>query len=190
MAVLAARIGMQASTRRRASSTLSRSDVDPEPRSSRWRVHACIGLGILMGSGCGPRPPALEPTTGMVTLDGQPIDEATVTLAPTSGPSATASGITDSTGTFTLTTVVPGMGALAGIGAGEYWVTITKVKSASTAQVSDDPGLVAAVSENEPPKVTYAVPKGYGDANTSGLKATIAKGKNELKFELDSKFKP
>jgi hypothetical protein len=159
-----------------------------------WRrlvpaITACAGL--VGSAGCGPGGPALEPATGVVTLDGQPVDAATVTLAPAGGGGGIASAITDAAGRFAITTVVPGLGARAGIAAGDYAVTVTKVTSAAAgAPASDDPGFVPPVPENAAPKITYLVPKGYGTAATSGLRATIAKGRNDLTFALDSKFKP
>jgi len=140
-------------------------------------------------AGCGQGGPSLEPTIVTVTLDGQPVDDATVTLTPRADGTLMASGITDSAGRFTATTVVPGRGARPGIAAGEYGVTITKVRAPAT-PTSDDPGFVAPVPENSVPNVSYIVPKAYGEAATSGLTATITKGRNELLFPLDSKFKP
>lgn len=159
----------------------------------RWRRLAPVvtaWCGLVGMAGCGPGGPALVPATGTVTLDGQPVDAATVTLAPAGGGGGIASAITDAAGRFTLTTVVAGLGARPGIEVGEYAVTVTKVTSATAAPASDDPGFVPAVPENAVPKVTYLVPKGYGTAATSGLRATIAKGTNDLTFALDSKFKP
>jgi hypothetical protein len=158
----------------------------------RWLVPAITACAGLAGnSGCGPKGPALEAATGVVTLDGEPVDAATVTLVPSGGAGGIASAITDAAGRFTITTVVPGLGARAGIAAGDYAVTVTKMaSSADGSPASDDPGFVPPVPENAAPKINYLVPKGYSEPTKSGLKATISKGKNELKFELDSKFKP
>lgn len=161
-------------------------------RGWRWLVPAITACAVLVGnSGCGPKGPTLEPATGVVTLDGEPVDAATVTLVPAGVGGGIASAITDAAGRLTLTTVVPGLGARAGIAAGDYAVTVTKMtSSAGGSPASDDPGFVPPVPENAAPKITYLVPQGYGDPTRSGLKATISKGRNELKFELDSKFNP
>lgn len=158
----------------------------------RWLVPAITACAGFVGSaGCGPKGPALEPATGVVTLDGDPVEAATVTLVPAGGAGGIASAMTDAAGRLTITTVVPGLGARAGIAAGDYAVTVTKMmSSAGGSPASDDPGFVPPVPENAAPKITYLVPQGYSDPMKSGLKATISKGKNELKFELDSKFKP
>lgn len=161
-------------------------------RRWQWLVPSIVACAGLAGnSGCGPKGPALQPATGVVTLDGEPVDAATVTLVPAGGAGGIASGITDAAGRFTITTVVPGLGARAGIAAGDYAVTVTKMtSSADGSPASDDPGFVPPVPENAAPKITYLVPKGYSDPTKSGLEVTISTGKTELKFELDSKFKP
>ena len=74
--------------------------------------------------------------------------------------------------------------------AGDYTVAVTKVQSATSGNAGDGNDIVVLEPGQEPPPPKYLVPKGYSDPAKSGLKATIAKGKNELKFELDSKFKP
>lgn len=64
-------------------------------------VVTLAGTAVL--SGCGQ---SLSPVSGVVTLDGQPVDRATVSFIPedTSVTNADASGSTDASGNFTLTT--------------------------------------------------------------------------------------
>ena len=53
----------------------------------------------------------------------------------------------------------------------------------------NDPKYAPLASVNPGAGPKNVVPKGYGSAATSGLTATIAKVKNDSKFEFDSKFK-
>lgn len=68
-------------------------------------------------AGCGA---SLKPVTGTVTLDGTPVDGASVTFISEDG-STTASGITDSTGTFKLYSA-----GKEGTSPGKYKVTVIK----------------------------------------------------------------
>ncbi len=72
---------------------------------------------ILPFTGCGG---GMTPVTGVVTLDGKPLAEATVTFISEDGKTV-ASGQSDDTGTFTLTS-----GNAPGAFPGTYKVTVTK----------------------------------------------------------------
>jgi hypothetical protein len=72
---------------------------------------------LLFLAGCGENPYALAPVSGRVTLNGEPLPDASVIVHPLStakevGPDST--GITDSQGRFTLTTVDGPRGAVVG----------------------------------------------------------------------------
>lgn len=164
--------------------------------SRLWSAPAVLMMGVGLATlvGCGGGGPAVETVTGVVLLDGQPVEGATVSFVP-AGSGMFASGLTGTDGTFTLNTAAPGATPGAGAVAGEYAVTIMKMASTAAAKTDDpnDPNYdpLASVSENpdRPTKSNYLVPREYGNAATSGLKATVGKGRNDLKFELDSKFK-
>jgi len=150
-------------------------------------------LALTLALGCGGGGPVVEKVTGVVTLDGKPVEGATVTFVPGAG-GLFASGLTATDGTFTLNTAAPGATPGGGAVSGEYQVAILKLNS-TAGRTTDDPNdpnydPLASVSENPnaPKKQTYLVPRAYGDASTSGLRATVKKGENTLKFELDSKF--
>lgn len=146
-----------------------------------------LAVCAFVASGCGPAGPAVQPVSGLVVMDGSPIGLATVILTPTTG-GLSATGISGSDGRFSLTTTASGR-PWPGVGEGSYTVTITKLDTpvAPTLDPSD-PKYATSVDAVAAP-TTYGVPKDYGDPATSGLTATITKGKNDLKFELDSKFK-
>ena len=148
-----------------------------------------LSASVLVGiTGCGPAGPSVEPVSGTVLLDGAAVPGATVVLTPTGGGLA-ATGMTGADGRFTVATVMSGK-SWPGAAQGTYSVTATKIEAAAGAVIDpNDPKYdpLASVNPGSGPK--YVIPKDYGEQATSGLTATITKGKNDLKFELDSKFK-
>jgi len=124
-----------------------------------------IVIGALVGCG---QSETVE-VTGTVTLNGQPADQAEVMFNPKAGRLAT--GVTDSSGKFKLSTAKPDDGALPG----EYVVTL---------------------GEYYPPDKPPALPRGggqlpsrfpqqYGDPARSPLTAKVERGgKNEFQFDV------
>ncbi|MBA63776.1 MAG: hypothetical protein CMJ76_15585 [Planctomycetaceae bacterium] len=87
----------------------------------------CVGVMITI-AGCGASNPLTTPITGTVTYDGEPLEGATVTLTPEAGSSGSrsASGTTDASGNFTLTTVfTDGQNSPGAVG-GSYTVRVSK----------------------------------------------------------------
>jgi len=142
---------------------------------------------VVVAAGCGPRGPAVEMVEGVVLLDGQPVEGATVFFspAPTGGKTAgglPAAGRTGADGRFRLN-AIGGARSAAGTKVGEYVVTIVKQESdAPTAPAPDippaPPGLI---------NVRDLLPTIYKVGATSPLRATVITGKNTFRFELDSK---
>jgi len=61
-----------------------------------------VGIGLIMVAGCGGGEAGdLVPVTGSVTLDGEPLDNATVTMQVEGAPRV-FTGQTDATGTFEI----------------------------------------------------------------------------------------
>ena len=113
------------------------------------------------------RRPAVFPTTGSVTWNGEPAAGALVTLHSLSHNVA-ASGRTDGKGEFALTTWRQGDGAVAG----DHRVTIETIVIAGY----DAEGGVIEVN---------AMPPMYEKPENSGLTATVSdKGKNQLSFAV------
>ncbi len=126
--------------------------------------------------------PARTPASGKVTYGGDPVEGATVVLSPTSQDGKPATGLTDASGMFTLRTFETDDGAIAG----EYKVTVTKLKTSASSTVSeDDPNYdpEAADDSDEP---EHLIPEKYSSAETTDLKATIpADGEvTDLNFDL------
>ena len=159
-------------------------------------------VGMLSLGGCGQRVdrPDVEYVEGLVTLDGRPLEAATVGLSPVSG-GLPAYGNTDAAGVFRLTSSrggLPGTGAVAG----DYRVTIRKMKdeaatAASTAAETEPPAEPSIEDyerwlkeqkqdARQTPRVTSLVPERYTNPETSGLTASIVAGRNRLEFNQTS----
>ena len=98
---------------------------------------AAVAAFLLAGAGCGGGVARLYKVSGKVTLDGQPVSEATVQFEPIdpAGGQKPASGRTGRDGTFSLTTNTSGDGAMAG----KYKVAIKKVVSAGNDAFAQKP---------------------------------------------------
>ena len=139
------------------------------PRRPR-RMLACVRLCLLIilapVVGCGGNPATV---TGVVSLDGQPLNTGTVGFSPVSG-GMKAVGIIQSDGRYELTT-----NREAGVQVGEFKVVV----------IALEPGEVAA--HGGPPRPGKNItPKRYGSASTSGLKFNVEKGGNVIDIELSS----
>ena len=129
--------------------------------------------------GCGPAGLRVEYVEGIVSLDGNPVAEATVTFLPTKevAPMEMATGTTDANGVYKLSSVTGK--AAAGAVAGEYRVTVTKStpNDAPEGDYGDARPLVS---------YTHHLPAIYRDPQNSPLVMTVQKGKNKIDLELKS----
>ena len=155
------------------------------PGSGPWRAMTFCLFAVAI-CGCGPRGPAVEIVEGVVLLDGEPVEGATVFFspAPTDGKSAAglpAAGRTGPGGTFLLN-AVGGARSGGGTKVGEYVVMVIKQESDS----------LPARDPNAPPsppvdmKIRDLLPTIYKLGATSPLRATVKQGKNTYRFELVS----
>ena len=130
--------------------------------------------------GCkGSRLEGLVDAEGVVTLNGSPVEGATVIFAPKSygEKSGSATATTDAQGKFKLTTSQPGDGAYPG----DYLVSVTKdrvegvMSFEESARRAADPN--GAGKEPAPEQsVVHELPTKYGDINSSGLTVTLPAG--------------
>lgn len=155
----------------------------------------CISMGMLVLAtlGCGGSDfPDPIPVTGTVTINGKPVEGAKVTfLSQTGGRSA--SGTTDASGKYSLTTFNTNDGAIPD----EYTITIAKYDAADTGEGIDDTEgemgsdydammMASASGEGDIDKKASKLPAKYADAAESGLSRTVAEGQpNEFNFELE-----
>ena len=148
------------------------------PRLS-WRRALAAALltapGVIAGCGSGSGAADSYPANGVVTLDGQPVEGAIVTFAPTS-PEAGVGGAqasTDSSGRFEMSHLRDnGQTTVAGLPAGEYRVTITKIVA--------PPGDASLA---KPPRNT--LPAQYQSVEGTPLSAQVTpEGENHFDFPL------
>ncbi|NBV46766.1 MAG: carboxypeptidase regulatory-like domain-containing protein [Planctomycetia bacterium] len=140
-------------------------------------VVAGLGLAVGCGKAADTRPKRV-PFSGKVTLDGTPIEGATVVLAPESGSGAAASGMTNAEGVCAFTTYESRDGAVPG----RYLVTVAKTEfPEGRALTADDPSYdpstaVAAVVKGS----KELLPAKYKTAKTSGLTVEVKDGENPV----------
>lgn len=150
-----------------------------------------VGLGAMWGCSRGP---AVQYVEGVVTLDGEPVEGAIVTFTP-SGDGLGAAGTTDASGVYRLNPLTGRAGG--GTVMGEYLVAVRKWEYQDPGPAPDPSDLKAyAIWQEKSLKAArrepvYVTPQPYGDAATSGLKATVKKGRNTggaVSFDLKSDF--
>lgn len=152
------------------------------------------GCVVLTSLGCGSDRPPLAEASGVLTLDGEPVGEASISIVPVN-EGRPGSAITDSEGRFSLKSFPDEEGAIVG----DYKVTVIKISGPGAFSLD---GATPAESESEDGsdglstiggddnsqkklKTTYHVPQRYMDATTSGLTLTVPEdGTSELKLEL------
>jgi hypothetical protein len=145
------------------------------------RHHAFLSviiLGSLSIAGCGSAGahlPKTVPASGVVTLDGKPVDGAQVVLIPTNeGTTTGAFGTTNASGHFSLRAFEEKDGAIPG----DYKVQVSK-----TVEVK----LPGKLDGGDAVRFDYAVPAKYTGAKTSGLTVTVPdKGIKDINLALTS----
>ena len=151
-------------------------------RASAGRAHVAGGVWLLVllaAAGCGKTGVPTYPVSGTVTLDGQPLDGATVMFVPKSGPPHGA--VTDAAGAFSI-------GGKPGVPAGMCGIMITKASAGGEALSNPTPEDLQRMAERgttaKPER--SAVPQNYGRSETSGLTAEVTTdaSKNVFMFQL------
>lgn len=135
-----------------------------------------VGVFLAVSLGCGPAGPDVQMIRGTVTLDGEPVEDATVIFVPERA-GLMAAGKTDASGAFCLNA---SQGAKFGRGTteGDYIVTVSKLMSFKLDPATGEPTDTPLA---EPQQV---LPRVYTTAQKSPLRATVVKGLNEFAFDL------
>lgn len=146
---------------------------------------------MLASVGCAAKPSAMktEEVEGVVTLDGQPVPDATVTFVPVqAGNGASATGTTDAEGKYRLTAMASGASGSPGAGTlpGEYYVGVMKVSLPAIPTSEEAVGPQGKQRPTSAP-LTHVVPEKYNTPQNSGLKATVKEGKNDIPLTLTTK---
>ncbi|MCL2346727.1 MAG: hypothetical protein FWC50_00555 [Planctomycetaceae bacterium] len=162
----------------------------------------CV-LVVLCAAGCGDKGKGLktEYVEGVVTLDGKPLEKASVQFSPLKfdlsatpapGQPEMANGLTDSAGKYTLSSINGDVGK--GAIAGEYRVLVTKIKATTveTDAAGRPVGAAKLDSAGHPILTTQEdlIPAVYKDRKKSPLTFTVVPGKNlNVNFDLTSDAK-
>ena len=157
-----------------------------------------LNLSILIAIvGCGGSDkPQTFPVSGKVTLDGVPVEGASVMFRP-EGPGRPGTAMTDANGVYHLSSYgEPKDGAAPGV----YKIAVIKIGGpgasslAGSAPPPADPNALSTIAatpagkEVDAPKTEYYVPEKYTDPSTSGLKLTITEGGgDDINLELTSR---
>ena len=147
-----------------------------QTRMSAPRLLVLAAMCLVAVTGCGGTKggPATIEVTGTVTLNGAPIDGASVLFSPDIGSSdgrLASQATTDTAGHFKLSTHVGGGKFKSGIVPGKYVVSVTKLDTAATKNTFSPPKNLL------PPK--------YADPKTSLLNADVVAGQtNDFQFPL------
>ena len=128
------------------------------------RLSACLSLMALLAIGCGggTKLPELGTVTGVVTVNGKPVEGLTVTFEPKGSRPST--GVTDSEGHYSLLFNKNTAGAVVG---------------SHTVRISQE------VSAEIPEKDQVRIPRSYNTAST--LKRDVKAGKNTFDFKIVTK---
>ena len=163
-------------------------------RLSEIGIGLCLGVCMLLGCDSG-----FTKVTGIVTLDGKPIEGADLYFAMETNPSIYAIGKTDQNGKYSVSTFRGGDRAITGAIPGEYLVTIVKKEedgppekdvSEMTIEEQTNYRMSRAASNGKmrDKKFIYHLPKKYELASTSELKADVPpSGSVVCDFPLTSK---
>ena len=155
---------------------------------SKQQLCLVVLLLVTVSGVIGCRDSRYPPTfrvTGVITMQGEPVDRATVSFLPSDGQHP-ANGITDESGVFELSTFNRNDGATPG----EFVVTIQKFP---VVEIKTVPGGIPYDPENETnadePRrrrvVENELPKKYAGPKSSGFTATVdTNDENHFEFEL------
>jgi hypothetical protein len=139
---------------------------------------ALAGLAAILLVGCTKKDtrPVRVAVSGTVLRQGQPVAEATIIFEP-QGSTPAATGLTDASGNFRLTSFDTDDGAVPG----EYLVAIRKVQVIKTDRPPNAPDDFTAPPADE----KWLLPVKYGHTSTSGLTASVKPdAPNNFTFEL------
>lgn len=145
--------------------------MTPVPNFKTITLLMIASTACMLLSGCGN---GLSQVSGVVTLDGEPLqasDEihATVFFQPTFPKGASAAGILNSKGEYSLSS-----GSQSGIAPGEYLVTVSATQ------------LVAGKNQGDTPIGKLISHPKFASTKTSGLRFEVVDGNNEFDIPIES----
>ena len=124
----------------------------------------------------------LVPASGVVTLDGQPIEGVAITLVPKEGTSMgrICYGTTDGEGRFELR----GSPERAGAIVGEHWAQFVKMTQEDGSPIPEGATPEEVIPFNQ-------LPEAYAESSTTPISVVIPPdGTSDMQFELTSQVRP
>lgn len=147
----------------------------------RYCLRYCSLLFVFAVVSCGPSTghlPKTVPASGVVTLDGNPVEGAQVVIVPAAEGPTGATAVTDASGRFSLRAYPEKDGAIPG----EYKVQVSKTVEVRLT------GKAGSLDGGDPVRFDYGVPAKYTDTKLSGLTVTIPdSGNKNINLTLSSK---
>jgi hypothetical protein len=148
-------------------------------------------LGLLAGCTKAPSNPKTFAVDGVLSLDDKPIEGATIVLVPISKDDGeAASGVSDATGKFSLTTYTSGDG----VRPGSYRIRVTKFDkvlvddSKRVRNMTPEEEMKAYDPDAKPPTPPKnLLPKKYETEMTSGFSHQVKDSPSKLELKLSSK---
>jgi hypothetical protein len=146
----------------------------------------CVMFGCLAAAlaaaGCGSGGGPVLPVNGIVTLDGKPLDGATVTFYPEGGGNR-GFARTGTDGRFVIT----GMKGEEGLPPGQYKVTVSKLNVPTGGEIDDPTSpAIGAVTEAD---IKSDLPAIYSDPSKTILSYAVTGDGKPIEIQLDSKRK-
>lgn len=142
------------------------------------RLPQVAGILILLtGLGCGASPVGVK---GALTVDGKPLANATVMFVPEDADGKTATGTTDASGAFRLTTFKLNDGAMRG----SYKIVVTHSEPVVIPKDIKDVDEQKAYVASQPRKPSI-VPEKYSHAEQTPLKHRVPQD-GDAKIEIKS----
>ena len=152
-----------------------------------------FGVVFCLGCGSGGSFPTTYPVTGVVKVNGKPIEGAIVAFQIDSGKE-NAIGTTNASGEFKLSMFRPSDGAIPG----QYRVAVSKVSAEdivtdalpagqlASGDLPDDYAPPVDTGQAMPKATKSEIPEKYSNDKTSGLRATVtASDSNHFEFDLE-----
>ena len=142
---------------------------------------------LLCMFGCGPKGsiPGLVPASGTLTLDGTPVEGATISFLPVSqtADAVTVGTVSEAGGVFKLGYRQYGEGTLPG----EYQVTVQKITILNPISIEEATKLSEA-GKDHVQQIQHDIPVKFNTPKTSGITITIPpKGDANILLDLKSK---
>lgn len=150
----------------------------------------CVMVFAILGCNKGAKLDDLNTVSGVITLDGAPLENASITLYPTAPGARSAGCVSDANGKFKIQTLTSNDG----VANGDYQVSVTKMimENAYTDEESKIFSEAGGKSHKQvfpgrpEPTPKNELPQKYAKPDTSGLTLTINGPSKDLKLELTS----